>query len=219
MMSGLILAGGPSKQMGGHWKALLPMGGEALIRRQIREMRKVCKEIIVATQDPKPFLREVDTKVRIITDYYPGHGPLGGMHAGFSLSQMPDIWVVSSDMPFISAHAAQVLWLHKQAGFDAAIPSICGCVYPFHGVYDKSCGTRALSLIQQGEKQVSELLKLKELLWSEVPDAAFADDPANPPFIERLDTWEDYHRAEQFLLGLGPSANRKQIDEPLGQCH
>lgn len=67
MLTGIILAGGDHQRMEGENKALLPIYGELLIQRQIREMESICDEIIIVTNDPKPFLRVVDVSVRIIT--------------------------------------------------------------------------------------------------------------------------------------------------------
>jgi len=109
MLTGLILAGGPESRLEGRLAAMLPYGGEPLILHQIKEMRTICEEVIVAEPDPKRFLKVLDPGVRIITDYYVGKGPMGGMYAGFSLARYKNIWAIGSDMPFLSPRAAELL--------------------------------------------------------------------------------------------------------------
>lgn len=100
MLTGVILAGGKSRRMGGAHKALLPFHNEMLIHRQIRHLKQLCAEIILVTNEPQAFTSLIDNSIRIITDIYPDTGPLGGMHATFSLSQAKyhDIWLVGCDM-------------------------------------------------------------------------------------------------------------------------
>ncbi|AJY75394.1 molybdenum cofactor guanylyltransferase [Paenibacillus beijingensis] len=200
MMTGLILAGGPSKRMNGKRKALLPFGGEILLQRQIRELRKSCAEIIVAAEDPKPYLRLVDTDVRIITDYYHGKGPLGGMHAGLSLARHDSVWVVGCGMPFISARAAVLLDQLRTCGAEAAIPLIEGREYPLHGVYGKSCARQALALMERGERHVSALMPA--LRWIKADETFLLEAGIDPLFTMNIVTDEQYEHALQFAEKL-----------------
>ncbi|KIL41679.1 hypothetical protein SD70_06100 [Gordoniibacillus kamchatkensis] len=199
MLSGLILDGGPSQRMDGEWKALLPFGGETMIERQVKEMSKICAEVIVVTPDPKPFLRLLDIDVRIITDFYPGKGPLGGMHAGFNLAKHPHIWVIGSHMPFPSSEAAELLFMRKKDGFDAAVPYLKGGIYPLHGVYDKRCADDVLKLIQRSEMRLSALMN--ELLWFEVAESIFAERGIDTRFITGIHTRDDYSQALNCMRG------------------
>jgi molybdopterin-guanine dinucleotide biosynthesis protein A len=200
MMTGLILAGGPNTRMDGESKAFFTFEGEPLIKRQIKEMKKCCDEVIIVTQEPKPFLRTVDIDVRIITDYYAGKGPLGGMHSGFSLSKYPEIWVVGSDMPFLSSKAAELLLNRKRDGFDAAVPLINGGIYSFHRVYDKRCSEQVTALLQTGEKQITALLK--EIFWFEILDKIFIENGIDPCFVTNLNTWDDYKKVLKTMKHL-----------------
>jgi molybdopterin-guanine dinucleotide biosynthesis protein A len=190
MLTGLILAGGPEPRMKGCLTALLPYGGKPLILHQIREMRTICQEIIVATPDPQPYLKVLDSGTRIITDYYLGKGPMGGMYAGLSLAKYRDIWAVGSNMPFLSVKAAELLLERKRDGFEAALPLIGGGIYPLHGVYDKSCADHVQTLLSDGERSVSSLLR--KLFWTDMSDTLFLEHGIDPVFVRSLDTWESY---------------------------
>ncbi|UUZ85016.1 molybdenum cofactor guanylyltransferase [Paenibacillus sp. P26] len=178
MLTGLILAGGFNRRMDGKSKALLPFGGEPLILRQIGEMRRICKEVIVVVRDPKPPLRVVDQEVRIITDYIPGKGPLSGMHAGFSLSRCPNIWVVGEGMPFLSAQAAELLLEVKSEETDAVLPQLGGKIHLLHGVYDKRCADKAKALLKKGE--MPEQALLRKMAWRAVPESLFLERGSIP---------------------------------------
>ncbi|MDQ1909913.1 molybdenum cofactor guanylyltransferase [Paenibacillus sp. GD4] len=192
MMSGLILAGGRNRGTNGEHKAFLVLDNMTFVERQIREMKKICKEIIIVTNDPIPFLRKVDRGVRIITDYFPGKGPLSGMHAGLTLAQHPNVWVVGCDMPYISAKAAELLIERKQDGFEAVIPWVNHSAYPLHGVYDRSCAAAIGQLLEKDEVAVSALLK--QLFWCELQQSAFEEKGIDTRFVAAIKTTEEYEK-------------------------
>lgn len=192
MLTGVILAGGKNRRMQGHPKALLPFGAEKLIVRQLRLMQPVCSELIVVTNDPKPFLRLLEPEIRIITDFVPNGGPLGGMHSGLSLARNRDVWIVGSHMPFVSSQAAELLQVKKHEGFDAALPWVQGGIYPLHGIYDRSCADLIWSQLQSGEPTLTRFLK--ELYWGELHETVFQENGIEPDFINCFNTHEEYER-------------------------
>ncbi|WP_181592926.1 molybdenum cofactor guanylyltransferase [Paenibacillus sp. YN15] len=202
MLTGAILAGGQNRRMGKE-KALLPFSGELLIQRQIRTMSEVCEEIIVVTNQPTLFLPILDRSIRIITDYYPGKGPLSGMHAALTLSRNPEVWIVGCDMPFLSAGAATAMQELKAAlKCDAVVPVIEGRSHPLHGIYSKGCADAISALLLSGESRVSEMLRM--IYWQEAPEAHFAEKHIGLDFVTNMNTPEEYelalkHAAEAAL--------------------
>lgn len=190
MLSGVILAGGANRRMNGELKALLPFGGKPLIVRQIDCMNEICDELIVVTNEPKPYLNKVDRSVRIITDFFQGHGPIGGMHAAFSLAKNDSVWVVGCDMPFISCTAAQLLMNRKLDGFEAVVPLVGDEIYPLHGIYDRTCVSRFAPLIRRQESSVSALLH--HVFWSELGDRFLVENGVDLNFVSKIKTFEDY---------------------------
>ncbi|MFK7696532.1 molybdenum cofactor guanylyltransferase [Paenibacillus sp. HJGM_3] len=189
-MTGVILAGGFDRRMEGQIKGLLHFGDELLIVRQLRLMKPVCNELIVVTNEPKPYFRLLDTEIRIITDFVPNRGPLGGMYAGLSLARNRDVWIVGCHMPFLSAQAAELLQTKKHEGFDAALPWVQGRVYPLHGVYDRSCAEAVWRLLQSGDPAVSRVLK--EISWGELRETEFQTEGIESSFIDCFNTPEEY---------------------------
>ncbi|TJY41138.1 molybdenum cofactor guanylyltransferase [Cohnella pontilimi] len=192
-ITGAILAGGPNSGMSGALKALLPIGGEPLIARQIREMRKICGEIIVVTNTPRPFFPVLDHQVRLITDYFPGCGPLGGFHAALHLARNPLVWVVGSDMPFISAEAARRLAEDKTQISEAAIPIIGKQPFPLHGVYDKRNADAAAKLLMAGDKRLDAFLG--RIPWLGIPADGWTEEDNVGAFTFTIHKPEDYELA------------------------
>jgi molybdopterin-guanine dinucleotide biosynthesis protein A len=193
MMMGVILAGGENRRMGGKVKALLPFCGEALIERQIREMRKACTEIIVVASSRHRHLYDslLGTSVQIVSDILPGKGPLSGMHAAWLSSTAKSAWIVACDMPFISADAAlAMLQRMRLKEVSAAIPVLRGRIHPLHGTYDRNCLPLIEELLAQDELRVMALLQ--RICWYAAPDTLFAELAIDPHFVTNVNTPEDY---------------------------
>ena len=180
MLSGIILAGGAGRGMRMRNKALLPCDGETLLDRQIRLMGDLCQEIILATDSPKSYLPLVPSSVRIVSDYAPGRGALGGLAAGLSLSQQRYAWVVGCDMPKLSPAAALLLLKrHEAVG-----PSDKEGPHPLHGVYDCECAGRIAKLVEEGRATLADLPGY--LSWGEVAEGEFAQQGIAFDFLETI---------------------------------
>jgi molybdenum cofactor guanylyltransferase len=193
MITGIILAGGDKQRINGESKSLLPWAGEKLIHGQIREMNRVCNEIIIVTDNPRPFLRVVDSSVRIITDFIPGKGILSGMHAGLTLMENECAWVVACDMPYISVEAAAYMKNFKEDfNLDAVVPKIGGRLEMLHGLYSKSVADSVRSLLNTGEQRAEQLLHF--LKWSEVDADQFVVMNIDTKFTYAIKNRDDYQK-------------------------
>lgn len=192
MMSGVILAGGNHPRMNGRNRAFLEVDGEIMLHRQIREMQACCSEITIVTNDPQPFLRVVDRDIRIITDYFIGHGLLSGMHAGLALARQRHVWLLGCHMPFPSADAARLLLSHLQEGADAIIPWVKGKAYPLHGVYDRSSAEPIEKLLKGGYSSKTALLN--QIKWQKGSEWLFQENGIPSGFVQSIQTEEDYER-------------------------
>jgi molybdenum cofactor guanylyltransferase len=102
---GLVLAGGLARRMGGGDKALITIGGVAILDRVLGRLRPACTGIILnANGDPARFARY---GVPVIPDSVPDFaGPLAGILAGldWAAAHAPEIaWIASApgDCPFL----------------------------------------------------------------------------------------------------------------------
>lgn len=204
MLRGVILAGGENRRMGGKPKALLPIGGEMLIQRQIRLLTPSCSEIVVVTNEPGLYLPVVGRSARIVTDLEPGKGPLGGMHAAFSMRGHEYVWVVGCDMPFVSAAAADLM-LRKAMDMklDAVVPRLDGRLHPLHAVYRFTCAKAVAELLASGTYRVTELFA--KIRWEPVPESEFAGKGIDPGFAVNANTPEEWAEALRMEDGGGVS--------------
>lgn len=196
-ITGAILAGGPNTGMFGKQKALLKVNGEALIQRQIRIMREVCTEIIVVTNTPKLFFDFLDPSIRIITDYFPGYGPLGGMHAALYLARNPSVWIAGCDMPMLSAEAAKRLLDCRTEVCQSVIPIIRSLPLPLHAIYDKRSAEAAAKLLADGEKGLNAFLG--HIKWIGITADHWSKEAEIGDFDYTIHGQEDYEHAQELL--------------------
>lgn len=116
-------------------KALVEIGGAALIERQVRRLTPVCREVVIVANDPSPYRY---LGIRTVPDRYIGKGPLAGLHAGLAAATTPFGFVVACDMPFFSVELAIYL-LAQASGYQAVVPSPGGNDEPLHAVYTREC--------------------------------------------------------------------------------
>lgn len=212
MLTGVILAGGDHQRMGGENKALLPIYDELLIQRQIREMESICDEIIIVTNEPKPFLRTVDVSVRIITDFIRDKGPLGGLHAGLSLAEHEEAWVVGCDMPSISAQAARFMQQFKnEFQLEAVVPRIGGRLEMLHSIYNTSVANAAQLLLSSGDHRLEQLLHY--IRWSEMDSDQFVVRGIETQFTQTIKTMDDYQQYLRRYYDLFDSNEKQQFIE------
>jgi molybdopterin-guanine dinucleotide biosynthesis protein A len=150
-VTGVILAGGKSRRMGTD-KALLDVGSSSMIKRVAQEMARLFKSILVAGSKDD----YLDLGMPVISDIYPGCGPLGGIHAGLTAANTPYIFVVGCDMPFISAELMACLLSHVR-GHDVIIPrdSKTGYHEPLFAVYGKNCIIPVENMLKENRIKVT----------------------------------------------------------------
>ncbi len=102
---GLVLAGGLARRMGGGDKALITIGGTAILDRVLERLSPACADIVLnANGDPARFTQY---GLQVISDSVPDFaGPLAGILAGldWAAAHRPDLaWIASvpGDCPFL----------------------------------------------------------------------------------------------------------------------
>ena len=149
----IILSGGKSSRMGTN-KALLKINEKTNIERIVDTLKLSFNDIILVTNHPEqyPFLG-----VKMVSDFYPGQGPLAGVHAGLLSSKYDKNFIVACDMPFVSVELAEVL-VQKCGDCDAVIPVIHGVQHPLFAVFDKRVTDEVANSIKAGRLRMIHLL-------------------------------------------------------------
>jgi len=99
-LTGLILAGGQGRRMGGVDKGLQLLKGKRLVEWVLDRLRPQVTEIIInANQNQAEYAR---LGCRVIGDEIGGYaGPLAGLHAGLRANAHPFLVTVPCDSPFL----------------------------------------------------------------------------------------------------------------------
>ncbi len=137
-VSGIVLAGGMSRRLGRN-KAVVPVGGEPLIRRVIGRISQIAEEtvVVVAEMEQASALRLPDS-LKVAADIFPGGGSLGGIFSGLSAATGEWGLTVSCDMPFLNIQLFRHM-LSLRAGVDVVVPVLDGRPEPTHAFYSQRC--------------------------------------------------------------------------------
>jgi molybdenum cofactor guanylyltransferase len=157
--SAAILAGGRATRFDGRDKSALIVDGRTILERQIAELSRVTRDIlIVGARNLPPSVREsAAAGLRNIDDIVPGSGPLGGIHAALTGAQGDAVFVAACDMPYLDAtFISFLLELTREA--DAVVPRTERGYHPLCAVYTRAC------LAPVSRRLAGHRLKMNDLL-------------------------------------------------------
>jgi molybdopterin-guanine dinucleotide biosynthesis protein A len=193
---GLVLAGGLARRMGGGDKALITIGGIAILDRVLGRLRPACAEIVInANGDLARFGRY---GLPVIPDSVPDFaGPLAGILAGldWAAANRPDLaWVVSvpGDCPFLPEDlVAHLHEARQKAGTPLACARSGDWRHPVVGLWPGALREDLRHALVE-----EDLHKIE--VWTARHGVAIADWPAKPvdPFFN-VNTPEDAAEAER----------------------
>ena len=191
-ITGIILAGGASRRMGGVNKALLTIGGRTVIERIVSVLARVFRDVIVVTNSPKPFHF---LGLPTYPDIIPGRGSLGGLLTGLHRSGEQGGFLVACDMPFLNDALIRRM-IGLVAARDVVIPSIDGMLEPLHAFYSKRCIPHIQALLEADDLKIIHLLTKVDML--EVPEEELIRIDPNLRFAMNVNTPEDFEKAERL---------------------
>lgn len=135
-LTGIVVAGGSGRRLGGRDKAFLEVAGEPIIARTLRIFRSLFTQTVIVTRQPARF---VGLAADVVVDRYPDAGPLAGIHAGLLACRESYAFVAACDMPLLDPGVIRFLVDRvpavESAAPDAVVPSWDGDVEPLHAVY------------------------------------------------------------------------------------
>ena len=99
-VTGIVLAGGLGRRMGGVDKGLQPLRGKPMVEHVLARLSPQVDEIIInANQNTETYTKFGH---RVIADDIAGFaGPLAGLHAGLKAARHPLVVTVPCDSPFL----------------------------------------------------------------------------------------------------------------------
>lgn len=192
----IILAGGKSSRMGFD-KQLLKIDERRLMDSLIHKLNKDFEEIIIVTNRPELY---IGLSHKIIGDILLDKGPLGGIHAGLSVSSSKYAFVVACDMPNINMDYISFM---KERLIDR---DSFGCVTrfgqwiePFSSFYSKDLINHIGEYLETNKKSINGLIKDLNITYID-EDEARRFSPNWHMFLN-LNTKEDLNNYLENISG------------------
>ena len=160
LITGYILAGGKSSRMGAD-KGLLFFEGKPMIQYVIEQMQPLFKKLIIVSNN----LEYKKFGLEVIPDLIKDIGPAGGIYTALNHSQTKLNFMVSCDMPFVTAAAIEFIVANSNESQIILLQNQ-GKLEPLFGVYSKDCEEKWLQLIQQENVKLQDMVlhfKLKAI--------------------------------------------------------
>jgi len=194
----IVLAGGKGLRLG-YEKAVETVGNKSLIQWVVFSLSFLNSDIIIVTAAKQVFPQFIGyPKLRIVTDTYPGKGPLGGIYTGLAASDSFYNLVVACDMPFLNQNLLDCM-IQISASFDLVVPRLGNMVEPLHAVYSKGCLAPIEGLLKQGNLKIHELFTLVRVRYVEAREIN-KFDPKHLSFFN-VNTEADLETAREIARG------------------
>jgi molybdopterin-guanine dinucleotide biosynthesis protein A len=191
-------------------KAWLDFGGEPLLARVVRTVRRACDPVIVVAA-PGQDVPPLPPDVAIARDPLEGRGPLQGIAAGLhALLESPGgseavdaAFVSSTDAPFLEPALIARLAALRGDEHDIAVPNMGDYFHPLTAIYACACLPHINALLAADRlrpfflfERVRTVLCDAAMLLAD-SDLATADPALRS--LENINTPDDYARALQSL--------------------
>lgn len=200
--SAVILGGGQGKRMGGN-KIYLAVNGQLVIQRVIARLRPSFEKIIIATgQRDRKVIEEILTLfgegsyIDIVTDRYPGRGPLEGLASALEILDDEWAFVTGCDMPCINDAVIRKIWQGKRKDSSVVCVRINGFIEPLSAFYHSSCSLAARRKLSEENRKLTSFYEDVEV--SIVDEAELAFLPGYRSSFKSMNTPEDLRSMELF---------------------
>ena len=153
-----ILAGGRARRLGGARKALLEVGGRAIIDRQLDVLRPRASRIAAVLRsddDDAPFTTR---GLEVLRDRVDGKGPLAGLAAALAWAAGEPLLALACDMPLIDPHIVELVTERvRTSGADLAVPIAHDRPQPLLACYGARCGALVDAALAAGDLRLVSL--------------------------------------------------------------
>jgi molybdopterin-guanine dinucleotide biosynthesis protein A len=173
-VTGLILAGGLGRRMGGVDKGLQPLKGKPMVEWVIERLKPQVAEIVInANQNLAEYAR---FGYRVLSDEVGGFaGPLAGLHAGLKANVHPFLITVPCDSPYLPADLVARLHAALIANHaDLAIAKTGDQPHPVFALVRESLTAHLAKFLAAGGRKIDAWyasLKVVEVPFDDQPEA------------------------------------------------
>ena len=201
-VTGVLLAGGQSRRMGGGDKCLRDLGGKPLLSHVSERLRQQTTALVLnANGDPARF---ANFGLPVAADPVEGFaGPLAGVLAGFSWAHehSPDArWIVTAatDTPFFPQDLVSRLLAGTEGHYPAiALASSGGRKHPVFGLWPTALMDDLRAALADGVRKVLHWTDRHTTVTAEFEKIRIGDTTLDPFF--NVNAQEDLAMAEDLL--------------------
>jgi molybdopterin-guanine dinucleotide biosynthesis protein A len=203
-VTGVLLAGGKSRRMGGDKRFLL-VGGHTLLEWSLAALRSLFQTVLVVIAQDSPPLK---ADVPVLRDLVQGCGSLGGLYTGLQQAPTEHVFVAACDMPFLDPAVIRYM-----AGFrteaDLVMASYGNKLHPTHALYGRRCLPVVEEMIEARRVKIQELVAHPSLRVRLITEAELEPiDPEGRSFLN-VNRPSDLETVRKLLADTsGPSSTQ-----------
>jgi molybdopterin-guanine dinucleotide biosynthesis protein A len=184
-INGYILAGGKSSRMGTD-KGLLLFEGKPMIQYVIEQMQPIFSKLVIVSNNPE----YEKFGLEVIPDLIKDIGPAGGIYTALHHSEAKLNFMVSCDMPFVTAAAIEFI-VNNTNDSQIVLLEYKEKMEPLFGMYSKDCVEIWLQLIEQKTIKLQNMVLHFKLKTIPVENNEIFKDS----FFKNINTKEDFNNA------------------------
>ena len=192
-ITGVVLAGGLGRRMGGTDKGLQELRGQPMVHWVIERLAPQVDELLInANQNSE---RYAAFGHRVVPDQIPGFaGPLAGLHAALATATHPLVATAPCDSPFLPADLISRLFSAlTAANADLAVAKTFDQAHPVFCLCQRSVLPHLTEFLESGGRKVDRWYSTLNIV-----EVAF-DDEADA--FENINTHEELGRFEASCNG------------------
>ena len=158
-----ILAGGLAVRMGGRQKALLEVGGRAILDRQLDALAPIFPPgsiavVLAAAADDAEAAPFAGRGLVVLRDREAGQGPLAGLAAALAWADGALLFALACDMPSVETRAVELVVARARAsGADVALPVAGGRAQPLFACYSARAASIVDGALAAGRRRAGAL--------------------------------------------------------------
>lgn len=190
-ITGVILAGGEARRMGGRDKGLVEVAGRPMIEYVLESLRAQVQAVMINANRNAGFYARYG--VPVIADGLAGfNGPLAGMASGMQAARTPMIITVPCDSPFVPDDLVQRLATAKHdANAEIAVADNGERMQPVFALLDTELLGSLEGFLGRGERKIDR--------WFAERRSTSVDFSDRPETFINVNTPEEASRVEAMI--------------------
>lgn len=171
-ITGVVLAGGQGRRMGGLDKGLVPFGARPLVEWVIDALAPQVGGLLISANRHLDQYRGYGFPV--VTDSLPGYqGPLAGIASAMATVDTPWMLVVPCDGPWLAPDlAARLAAAQAATAAEIAVASADGHMHPTHALISVHLEASLDRFLESGERKLRSWYALHRLAIADLSDRA-----------------------------------------------